>query len=224
MSLLHLLWKKMSKFYAVKRGRKTGVYTNWKSCKEQIVDFEDALYKTFPTRRAANQYLNSRPKRMYKPKPIIYCSGGSSDLTNGSACASVTDQNGRDLLGGYNGKDLDDFQRVKVLSFGFERTVIVSDFMDAAIQENSGAELIAMYSALRIALQNPLYKTIRTDSWRMTDHWSKQFNAKRTPRMDPRKAELITTVIDLREQFEERGGVVEKVLATSNVANLNLYK
>jgi hypothetical protein len=212
----------MAKFYAVKKGRKTGVYTTWKSCEEQIVDFEGALYKTFPTRRAANQYLNSRPKRMYKQ--IIYCSGGSSELTNGSACASVTDQNGKDLLGGYHGKDLDDFQRVKVLSFGFERTVIVSDFVDAAIQENSGAELIAMYCALRIALQNPGYKTIRTDSWRMVDHWSKQFNSKRTPRMDPRKIELITTVIDLREQFEERGGVVEKVLASTNVANLHLYK
>ncbi|NCT09872.1 MAG: ribonuclease H [Flavobacteriia bacterium] len=36
-----------SKFYVVWRGKKTGVFTKWNVCKQQIDGFEDAQYKSF---------------------------------------------------------------------------------------------------------------------------------------------------------------------------------
>lgn len=49
----------MTKFYAVKRGRKEGIYTSWDECKEQVNGFPNALYKSFPTYEEAKSYISS---------------------------------------------------------------------------------------------------------------------------------------------------------------------
>ncbi len=41
------------KFYAVKNGRKIGIFLTWNECKEQIDGFSSAVYKSFPTREEA---------------------------------------------------------------------------------------------------------------------------------------------------------------------------
>ena len=48
------------KFYAVKCGRKTGIYENWDECKAQVNGFPDAQYKGFASRSDAEDYLGIR--------------------------------------------------------------------------------------------------------------------------------------------------------------------
>ena len=38
-----------TKYYVVWKGRKTGIFSNWNDCKEQIYQFEGAQYKSFKT-------------------------------------------------------------------------------------------------------------------------------------------------------------------------------
>ncbi|WP_353962237.1 RNase H1/viroplasmin domain-containing protein [Chlorogloeopsis sp. ULAP01] len=38
------------KYYAVFKGRKTGIFTSWAECEEQIKGFSGVLYKSFKTR------------------------------------------------------------------------------------------------------------------------------------------------------------------------------
>ena len=45
------------KYYAVKRGRVTGLFTTWDQCKEQVDGFPGAIFKSFPTERAAQDWL-----------------------------------------------------------------------------------------------------------------------------------------------------------------------
>ncbi len=45
------------KFYAVKNGRKTGIFLTWAECKAQTDGFPSAAYKSFPTREEAEAYL-----------------------------------------------------------------------------------------------------------------------------------------------------------------------
>jgi ribonuclease HI len=45
------------KYYAVLKGRKTGIFTSWTDCKEQINGFSGALYKSFKTRGEAEAAL-----------------------------------------------------------------------------------------------------------------------------------------------------------------------
>jgi ribonuclease HI len=47
------------KFYAVKRGRKVGIFTSWNLCKASIEGFSGAEYKGFSTMKEAEQYINN---------------------------------------------------------------------------------------------------------------------------------------------------------------------
>ncbi|MGV0105711.1 ribonuclease H1 domain-containing protein [Nostoc sp. DSM 114167] len=45
------------KYYAVFKGRKTGIFTSWEECEEHITGFSGALYKSFKTREEAEGAL-----------------------------------------------------------------------------------------------------------------------------------------------------------------------
>lgn len=49
----------VKKYYAVKVGKSTGIYNNWKDCKKQVTGFSGAIYKSFPTLEEAKEYLNN---------------------------------------------------------------------------------------------------------------------------------------------------------------------
>lgn len=46
-----------SKYYAVKKGRKTGIFTSWEECKESVNGFANAIYKSFTDIKDAKNYL-----------------------------------------------------------------------------------------------------------------------------------------------------------------------
>lgn len=48
------------KFYAVKAGRKPGIYKNWEECKKQVEAFSGAVYKSFKTREEAKSYISGK--------------------------------------------------------------------------------------------------------------------------------------------------------------------
>ncbi|TGO67933.1 hypothetical protein BOTNAR_0033g00310 [Botryotinia narcissicola] len=45
------------KYYAVRKGKKTGVFTDWDDCKEQITGFGGAMYKSFSTQSDAEAFV-----------------------------------------------------------------------------------------------------------------------------------------------------------------------
>lgn len=45
------------KYYAVKAGKETGIYTSWDACKAQVHGYAGALYKSFPSLAEANRYM-----------------------------------------------------------------------------------------------------------------------------------------------------------------------
>ncbi len=45
------------KYYAVKQGRETGIFTTWDACKAQVMGYSGAVYKSFPTLEEAQAYL-----------------------------------------------------------------------------------------------------------------------------------------------------------------------
>lgn len=87
-----------SKFYAVRVGRKPGVYRTWAECQAQINHFSGAQYKSFTSRSEADAYLTSQstpksaPKRssskastsaaMPAADVIVYTDGGNRNTGN----------------------------------------------------------------------------------------------------------------------------------------------
>jgi ribonuclease HI len=48
---------KSKKYYAVLKGRKTGIFTTWDDCKKQVEGFSNAIYKSFKTKEEAEEFL-----------------------------------------------------------------------------------------------------------------------------------------------------------------------
>ena len=58
------------KFYAVKRGRKTGLYTVWAECAAQVKGFQGAVYKGFMTEDEARAWLGGADARAEQPRAV----------------------------------------------------------------------------------------------------------------------------------------------------------
>ena len=54
----------MAKFYAVKKGKKTGIFSTWDECKEQVTGFKGAVYKSFKTLSEAVAFLERNEEKI----------------------------------------------------------------------------------------------------------------------------------------------------------------
>ena len=70
------------KFYAVKNGRKIGIFTSWDECKEQVNGFLDADYKSFNNIEDANNYLNDIKNEFDSNVTKAYVDGSYNEKTN----------------------------------------------------------------------------------------------------------------------------------------------
>lgn len=51
------------KYYAVRKGKKTGIFETWKECLEQVSGFSGAEYKSFPKKEDAEDYIENNLKK-----------------------------------------------------------------------------------------------------------------------------------------------------------------
>lgn len=58
-----------NKFYAVKNGRKIGVYETWAECKEQVNGYKGAEFKSFNTREEALSYITGENIKVSQRTP-----------------------------------------------------------------------------------------------------------------------------------------------------------
>lgn len=65
------------KFYAVRRGRNTGVFDSWDACRKQVYKFPCAEYKAFPTREEAFSFLSPAEKPLNKTTETFELSSDS---------------------------------------------------------------------------------------------------------------------------------------------------
>lgn len=47
----------MGKYYAVKKGRQTGIFLTWEECQKSVIGYQGALYKSFAHEQEAKSYL-----------------------------------------------------------------------------------------------------------------------------------------------------------------------
>lgn len=47
----------MAKFYAVRKGKKPGIYQTWPEAQKQVAGFSGAIYKSFTTKQAAEEFM-----------------------------------------------------------------------------------------------------------------------------------------------------------------------
>ena len=68
------------KFYVVWIGRKPGIYNSWPECQAQVMGFEKALYKSFPTRNEAETAYKQNPWSVMNKKTKTSSSTSSAGI------------------------------------------------------------------------------------------------------------------------------------------------
>lgn len=78
----------MKKYYAVRKGRKTGIFDTWSICEQQIKGYSGAEYKSFKTLNDAQNYMQSFQKSVKLPDenerqyPCAYVDGSYDVVTH----------------------------------------------------------------------------------------------------------------------------------------------
>ena len=99
----------MVKFYAVARGRKTGIFISWTECKKQVKGFSGAIFKSFKLKSDAEKFLNfllkkrkrdndeNLPEKKRRKTVIeVYTDGGCEN--NGTKKPSLVLEFGLDIM------------------------------------------------------------------------------------------------------------------------------
>lgn len=64
-----------SKFYAVRKGKKPGIYRTWDACKAVVTGFSGAQYKSFLTMEEAEQYMGIEIEAQEVAGPFAFVDG-----------------------------------------------------------------------------------------------------------------------------------------------------
>ncbi|WDP89158.1 MAG: ribonuclease HI [Desulfobacter sp.] len=111
------------KFYAVAKGRQTGIFTTWAEAERQVKGFAGARFKSFKTEKEALAFLDNpvygggrkagQPQKPAKPKApaapetysddtiVVYTDGGAIG-NPGPGGYGVVFKDGKELCGGFN--------------------------------------------------------------------------------------------------------------------------
>ena len=99
-----------SKFYAVRKGRKTGVFHSWAECQAQINGFSGAEYKSFKTNGEAMDYVMGEKKVEREPvedheKAVAYVDGSYNVHTKEYSYGAVLRHMGKEYEYSQKGTD-----------------------------------------------------------------------------------------------------------------------
>ena len=107
------------KYYAVKAGRKTGVFESWDECKSAVSGFSGAAYKSFTNREDAIDFVNGSAKsqkaqnREEKQSEAFAYVDGSYDDTTKSYSYGMVMMHGEDELHFFEKFEKDDMSDMR---------------------------------------------------------------------------------------------------------------
>ena len=80
----------MAKYYAVKVGRKPGIYLSWDECKMQVDRYSGAVYKSFSSENEAKMFIEEK-QVTFEQRLIAYVDGSYNVKTKeyGFGCVLI---------------------------------------------------------------------------------------------------------------------------------------
>lgn len=91
------------KYYAVRAGRKTGIFETWSECQAQVTGFKGASFKSFLTIQEAEAYMlgessvTAAPEELAPTGAVAYVDGSYHVRTREFSCGAVLFLNGEEL-------------------------------------------------------------------------------------------------------------------------------
>ncbi len=87
------------KYYAVKKGRKTGIFATWAECKSNVDGFSGAVFKSFESKAEAERFVNgtNEPVRSGEGEAVAYVDGSYDVKSKRFSFGAVIFVNGEEL-------------------------------------------------------------------------------------------------------------------------------
>lgn len=85
---------KQTKYYAVRQGRRIGIFTDWDECKRLVTGYKGAEFKSFLSRDDALEYMGASRSGQSTPEPsedtaVAYVDGSYNAKTKVFSCGVV---------------------------------------------------------------------------------------------------------------------------------------
>jgi len=77
------------KYYAVKNGKVPGIYESWDECKEQVLGYENAIYKSFSSIEDAKNFIEDKQEVINSNNPFAYIDGSFDPATGNYSFGAV---------------------------------------------------------------------------------------------------------------------------------------
>lgn len=146
------------KYYAVRRGRKTGIYRTWDECKAQVLGFSGAEYKSFTIKDHAIRYMGEG----YITQNIdVFEETNNMDNVSLQVSDSEADKNDTVVKayvdGSYN-KTTKEFSYGMVILRGGKELYFSQKYSDSelAVMRNVAGEIKGAEAAMRYAVEERL--------------------------------------------------------------------
>jgi len=192
--------------YYISSTAANGITDSWEECKKWVFGKSNARYKSFKTKKEAEEWLKAGADYSLKNdfEQGIYFDAGTG--RGEGVEVSVTNEKGRNFL--------DKILSKKNLN-KFGKYVLGGD------ETNNYGELLAFDLALKIAAKKKI-KKIFGDSRLVINFWSKGFV--KTKNVSQKTLKLVNEVFVLREKFEKDGGKIRRISGDDNPADLGFHK
>lgn len=131
------------KYYAIKKAKKTGIFTSWDICKQYVDGYSGAEYKSFTNRADAENYLKNNASKSENDSPIY---------TSESEAIAYVD-------GSYN-NETSEFSYGAVIFFGGKEYHFSQKFSSSELSEmrNVAGEIKGSEKAMEFAVENKVTK------------------------------------------------------------------
>lgn len=148
----------MSKFYAVRKGRKNGIYATWDECKAQVAGFKGAEYKKFTTLKEAEFFISGN---LEEAKDFYL-----ADIKSTEAAAYVD--------GSYNTKTKEYGYGIVLLTDQGEETGFgKGDIAEYSTHRNVAGEVLGAIRAMEMAIQKKKNVLFLHYDYAGIEYWAK---------------------------------------------------
>ena len=122
-----------SKFYAVRKGKTPGIYESWEACKRNVDGYPGAQYKSFKTRKEAEQFVGDacQERNEYEMPQVFAFVDGSFNIATKTY--------------GYGGFLLDGNERIVLQGSGTDE--------EMAAMRNVAGEVLGSMAAVQKAIE-----------------------------------------------------------------------
>lgn len=151
-----------SKFYAVRKGKNTGIFKSWDECKKQVHGFKKAEYKSFKTLKKAEEYLEGK-----KSINEIYGEDIDNEIKNKETLLAYVDGSfsKKHNKYSYGCVILEHNNQVELYGIGKNE--------ELASMRNVAGELLGSITAIKWAIKNSYKKIIIHYDYTGIEYWAK---------------------------------------------------